>query len=80
MIDYKLEHILSFVGRGGMAPEAIGPVAEGLRVNFYNTGGEVSARAFKASYGLLEEIGLRCGRTEWPFSMLASPSRPTIMP
>jgi hypothetical protein len=42
MIDYKLEHILSFVGKGGGVPEAIGALPEGLRVNFYNLGGEVS--------------------------------------
>jgi hypothetical protein len=42
MIDYKLEHIFSFVGKGGGTPEAIGPLPEGLRVNFYNTGGEIS--------------------------------------
>jgi hypothetical protein len=54
MIDYKLEHILSFVGRGGMAPEAIGPMPEGLRVNFYNTGGEVSGPRIQ---GKLRSVG-----------------------
>lgn len=41
MIDYKLEHILSFTGIGCNAPEVIGPVPEGIRMNFYNAGGEV---------------------------------------
>ena len=42
MIDYKVEHICSFSGKGEGNPEVIGTVPEGLRVNFYNTGGEVS--------------------------------------
>jgi hypothetical protein len=41
MIDYKLEHILSYTGIGAVAPEVIGPLPEGLRVTFYNAGGEV---------------------------------------
>ena len=40
-INYSLEYIFSFTGRGGAAPEAIGPLVEGLRVNFYNAGGEI---------------------------------------
>jgi len=41
MIDYKLDHICSFAVRGtpGIPPEIIGPVAEGVRVNFYSSGG-----------------------------------------
>jgi hypothetical protein len=42
MIEYKVEHILSFTGLGGSAPEVIGAVAEGIKVNFYNAGGEVN--------------------------------------
>jgi Protein of unknown function (DUF3237) len=42
MIDYKLEHICSFTGVGTGSPEMIGPVAEGVRVNFYNGDGEVT--------------------------------------
>lgn len=41
MIEFKLEHILSFTGLGGNVPEAIGSLPEGIKVNFYNTGGEV---------------------------------------
>lgn len=54
MIDYRLEHILSFVGKGGIAPEAIGRLAEGLRVNFYNTGGEISGPHIR---GKLRPVG-----------------------
>jgi hypothetical protein len=42
MIDYKLEHIFSFRGIAGGPPEVIGPVPEGIRVNFVLTGGEVT--------------------------------------
>jgi len=42
MIDYKLEHICSYTATLASQPEVIGPVAEGIRVNFYITGGEVS--------------------------------------
>ncbi len=40
MIEHRVEHILSFQGLGGSAPEVIGPVPEGIKVNFYNGGGE----------------------------------------
>ncbi len=42
MIEHRLEHILSFQGLGGPAPEVIGPVPEGIKVNFYNAGGTIS--------------------------------------
>jgi hypothetical protein len=42
MNEYTLEHVLSFSGIGESAPEVIGPVPEGIRVTFYNTGGLVS--------------------------------------
>jgi hypothetical protein len=42
MIDHKLEHILSYTGELAVPPELIGPVPEGIRVNFYSTGGEVA--------------------------------------
>jgi len=42
MIDHKLEHILSYTGELAIPPELIGPVPEGIRVNFYSTGGDVT--------------------------------------
>jgi hypothetical protein len=39
---YAMDHICSYNATLQMPPEAIGPVAEGLRLNFYLTGGEVS--------------------------------------
>ena len=42
MNDYDLEHICSYVGRLADAPEIIGPVPEGIRVNFFSAGGEVT--------------------------------------
>jgi len=41
MIDYRLEHIMSYNGKLA-PPEIIGPVPEGIRVNFYVTGGEIT--------------------------------------
>ncbi len=41
MFDYKLEHICSYTATLA-APEVIGPVPEGIRANFYVTGGEVT--------------------------------------
>jgi len=37
----KIEHIFSYTVGLKMPPEVIGPVAEGIRVNFYLNGGEV---------------------------------------
>jgi hypothetical protein len=42
MNRFDLEHVLSFSGIGETAPEVIGPVPDGIRVNFYNAGGLVS--------------------------------------
>lgn len=41
MIDYRLEHLCSYSATLNSPPEVIGPVPEGLRVNFYVTGGEL---------------------------------------
>jgi hypothetical protein len=41
MIDYRLDHIMTYTAT--LAPsEIIGPVPEGVRVNFYVTGGVIS--------------------------------------
>jgi hypothetical protein len=42
MHDYKLEHICSYTGRLASPAEVIGPLPEGIRVNFYSTGGEIT--------------------------------------
>jgi hypothetical protein len=39
--NYKLEHIFSFDATLQNPPEVVGPVAEGIRTNFYCLGGEV---------------------------------------
>ena len=54
LISYSLEYIFSFTGRGSTMPEAIGPLAEGLRVNFYNSGGEISGPRIR---GKLRAVG-----------------------
>jgi hypothetical protein len=41
MITYRLEHILSYTGTLASPPEIIGPLPDGIRVNFYSSGGEV---------------------------------------
>jgi hypothetical protein len=40
-LAFALDHIFSYTGSLG-PPEIIGEVPEGLRVNFYSTGGEIS--------------------------------------
>jgi hypothetical protein len=64
MFDYSTEHLFSYVVRLA-APELIGPVPEGLRANFYVTGGEVSGprlqgrvRAVGADWFLLRRDGV----------------------
>jgi len=42
MNEYKLEHIFSYTGLLASPPEVIGPVPEGIRVNFYSAGGEIT--------------------------------------
>jgi Protein of unknown function (DUF3237) len=45
-IRYELDHILSYTGALA-PPETIGEVPEGLRVNFYSTGGEITGPRLK---------------------------------
>ncbi|MEO5996323.1 MAG: DUF3237 domain-containing protein [Chitinophagaceae bacterium] len=40
--NYKLEHVFSFGVALGNPPEVIGPAPEGIRVNFYSLGGEIT--------------------------------------
>ena len=42
MFDYELEHIFSYTATLKTPPEVIGPIPEGIRANFYVTGGTVS--------------------------------------
>jgi hypothetical protein len=42
MNPYTLEHLFSYRGTLATPPEAIGELAEGIRVTFYSTGGEVT--------------------------------------
>ena len=46
MLDYRLEHILSYSAIL-KAPEVIGPLPEGIRANFYVTGGSVQGPRVK---------------------------------
>lgn len=41
-LDYTLEHLFSYRLGLHLPPEVIGPTPEGLRVNFYLAGGEIS--------------------------------------
>jgi Protein of unknown function (DUF3237) len=54
MIDYTLEHLFSYTGTLAAAPEVIGPVPEGLRVNFYSTGGDIVGPAVR---GCVRPVG-----------------------
>ena len=42
MMNAKFEHLFSYTVTIQMPPEVIGPVAEGIRANFYLTGGEIT--------------------------------------
>lgn len=54
MNDYKLEHVLSYSGTLAAPPEVIGPLPEGIRVNFYSTGGEITGPGIR---GVLRPVG-----------------------
>lgn len=41
MLAYRLEHIFSYTATLANPPEVIGSLPEGIRVNFYVTGGQV---------------------------------------
>jgi hypothetical protein len=47
MNDYQLEHIFTFGATLENPPEVIGPVPEGIRVNFYSLGGEITGPKLK---------------------------------
>jgi len=53
MIEYKLEHIFSYTGTLA-SPEVIGPMPEGIRVNFYSTGGQITGPRI---HGKLRPVG-----------------------
>ena len=53
MIDYRLEHIMSYTAQLTQ-PEVIGPVPEGIRVNFYVTGGSITGPSVS---GKLRPVG-----------------------
>ena len=62
---YALEHVCSYNARLQMPLEAIGPVAEGLRLNLYLAGGEVNGpklqgkvRPVGADWGTMRTDGI----------------------
>jgi hypothetical protein len=54
MFEYRLEHIFSYVVTLKDPPEIIGPVPEGIRANFYVTGGEISGPKLR---GTIRPVG-----------------------
>jgi hypothetical protein len=56
VIEYRLEHVLTFAGLGaqGVPPEVLGAMPEGLRVNFYIAGGEFEGPELR---GKLRPVG-----------------------
>ena len=52
-IEFTLDHIFSYTGSLG-PPEIIGEVPEGLRVNFYSTGGEITGPKMR---GVVRPVG-----------------------
>lgn len=52
--DYNLEHVTSYSAKLESPPEVIGPVPEGIRVNFYVTGGKAEGPRLN---GTLRPVG-----------------------
>jgi Protein of unknown function (DUF3237) len=52
--DYRPEYIFSYTAQVRLPPEVIGPTPDGIRVNFYVTGGEVDGPKLK---GKLAPVG-----------------------
>lgn len=50
MFDYKLEHICSYTATLQSPPEVIGPVPDGIRANFYVTGGTVHGPKLRGTF------------------------------
>jgi hypothetical protein len=46
--DYRPEYVFSYTAQVRVPPEVIGPTPDGIRVNFYVTGGEVDGPRLKA--------------------------------
>ena len=68
---YELEHIFSF--GAALETEAIGPVAEGIRVNFYCQGGEVTGPKLQGCCRSVGATGSRFARTGLRSLMSAQP-------
>jgi hypothetical protein len=54
MFDYTMEHVFSYTATLRAPPEVIGPVPEGVRVNFYVTGGQVTGPRLQ---GIVRPVG-----------------------
>jgi Protein of unknown function (DUF3237) len=54
MFAYSLEHICSYCAQLQNPLEVIGPVPEGIRINFYVTSGEVTGPKIR---GILRPVG-----------------------
>jgi Protein of unknown function (DUF3237) len=52
--NYNLTHLFSYTATVRLPPEVIGPIPEGIRANFYVTGGEVHGPRIK---GTIEPVG-----------------------
>ena len=48
MLEYTLDHLFSYTA-GLVAPEVIGPAAEGVRVVFYTNGGDITGPRLRGS-------------------------------
>ena len=57
MFDYRMEHLYSYTATLQAPIEAIGPVPEGIRVNFYITGGVIRGEKLN---GRVRPVGADC--------------------
>lgn len=68
MFSYSLEHIFSYTATLN-PPEVIGPVPEGIRLNYYVTGGQWKGQRLKGRFFLLVATGLQFVLMEWVYLM-----------
>ena len=64
MPEYKLEYLFSFYVGLKLPPEVIGPVPEGIRANFYLTGGCIEAPGSTEAFFPSGQTGYCSGGTE----------------
>jgi len=79
MIAYRLEHFMSYTTKL-TEPELIGPVPEGIRVNIYVTGGEISGPKLSGKLRPVRADWLTIRRDGWGYLTYVRRWRPQRAP